>query len=323
MAFLTPRDEGECDALRWNKLRVLDQGEVALVDWMGSDQSIVQGARISYGLTQEKQKNDREVLRLLLRHWHTSPFELACVQLYIRAPMDVWRQLIRHRTGAATFCSVNEYSTRYKEAIDARQETEPDDWRLQATDNKQGSSGCIEDKEVGEFLSKRERELHTLAMEVYQERLKAGVAREQARKDLPLSTYTEAIVRFDLHNLLHFLRLRMDSHAQLEIREYAERISYLVKRLFPETHSAWEDYVLNAKTFSKQECVLFRFVMDSSYINEGYPLTADDIRNVAKHSQVELTQREINEFISKLVDMGISTEYPPKPPKADDLPPAG
>ncbi len=314
MAFLTPRDEGECDALRWNKLKVLDQGEVALVDWMGSDQSIVQGARISYGLTQDKQKNDREVLRLLLRHWHTSPFELACVQFYIRAPMDVFRQLIRHRTGAATFCSVNEYSTRYKEAIDARQETEPDAWRLQATDNKQGSAGCIEDKEVGEFLSKRERELHALAMEVYQERLKAGVAREQARKDLPLSTYTEAIVRFDLHNLLHFLKLRMDSHAQLEIREYAVRIAYLVKQLFPETHSAWEDYVKWSTTFSQTELRMLREVFDLATTRACLgdpPINRQAVVSLARSDQssgLDLTPRELDEFLAKLVNSGLISD---------------
>lgn len=312
MAFLTERNEEECNDLRRKVYPVLDQGSVALVDWMGSDQSICHGARISYGLTEEKQKNDRELLRMLMRHLHTSPFELACVQFYIKAPMDVFRQLIRHRTGAVVYCSVNEYSTRYKEAIDARQETPPDAWRMQATSNKQGSGGYIEDKEIGEFLSKREKEQHEFSMEVYQERLKAGVAREQARKDLPLSTYTEGMVRFDLHNLLHFLRLRMDPHAQLEIRQYANQIGFLVSRLFPESYCAWEDYVKESLTFSSHEQhllqALFRRACANALHDEWPHLVPEHVEELAKQTESELTQRELIEFTAKLKQLNFLPE---------------
>jgi len=129
--------------------------------------------------------------------------------------MDCWRQWIRHRTA-----NVNEYSTRYSVAIDAAQKTPPDKWRAQSSDNRQGSAGYLSRAE-GLGLTEKEAQLQDLARSTYDARLKAGVAREQARKDLPLSTYTEAYWKVDLHNLLHFLRLRMDDHAQEEIRAYA------------------------------------------------------------------------------------------------------
>src|SRR6201998_1831176 len=135
-----------------------------------------------------------------------------------RAPMDVWRQWIRHRTA-----NVNEYSTRYSIAIDAAQITPADRWRAQSAENKQGSSGFLS-KQEGEKLSASEAELQRLARETYEKRLAVGVAREQARKDLPLSTYTEAYWKIDLHNLLYFLNLRMDDRAQQEIRAYANVI---------------------------------------------------------------------------------------------------
>lgn len=149
--------------------------------------------------------------------------------------------------------SVNEYSTRYSIAINDKQQTTDNQWRLQAKNNKQGSAGFIEDIEEGAWLSGREQELHILAEDVYQERLNAGVAREQARKDLLLSTYTEAYWKIDLHNLFHFLNLRLHPHAQLEIRQYASAIYELIKPIVPIACEAFEDYVLYAKTFSKQE----------------------------------------------------------------------
>jgi thymidylate synthase (FAD) len=157
-----------------------------------------------------------------------------------------------HRTA-----SVNEYSTRYSEAINDKQETKTDSWRKQSKNNKQGSGDYIKSYDSegfgGDFLTDREVELHGLAERVYRERLQAGVAREQARKDLPLSTYTEAYWKIDLHNLLHFLKLRLDPHAQKEIREYATAIAKIVKVLFPLTWEAFTHYILYAKTFSKND----------------------------------------------------------------------
>lgn len=267
------RGEQTLEELRWKKFPVLNDGFICLVDVMGDDSSVVQAARVSYGAGTKKVSDDRGLIRYLLRHRHTTPFEMCELKFLVRVPMDCWRQWIRHRTA-----NVNEYSTRYSHAIDSQQTTEPGGWRAQSTNNKQGSSGFVEDwpedvvvqgynderVEVrenipymmpvqldkneatpGHFLSEVEQRLHKAAREAYETRLKFGVAREQARKDLPLSTYTEAYWKIDLHNLLHFLGLRMDGHAQFEIREYATIMGeQIVKPLFPLVWEAFTDYRL-------------------------------------------------------------------------------
>ena len=155
--------------------------------------------------------------------------------------------------GIVTHNSVNEYSTRYSIAIDAAQATPPDEWRLQSAGNRQGSSGFI-DKAKGELLSKQEADLHRQARQLYEARLEQGIAREQARKDLPLSTYTEAYWKIDLHNLLHFLALRMEDHSQLEIRAYATRIGEdIVAKWVPFTWEAFLDYRMNSLALSAIE----------------------------------------------------------------------
>lgn len=250
---------------------VLDDGHVLLVDVLGDEQSIVNAARVSYGAGTRRVSEDKHLLRYLMRHSHTTPFEMCEIVLRVRVPMDCWRQWIRHRTA-----SVNEYSTRYSEAIDSAQRTPANGWRAQATDNKQGSSGVVKlwpgEGQPGEFLQKygthegsyalrgismddqyahpgsylsaKEEKLQRLAREVYEERIAFGVAREVARKDLPLSTYTEAYWKCDLKNLLHFLSLRMDPHAQKEIRDYANAIAEIVKLWVPNVWAAFEDYDL-------------------------------------------------------------------------------
>jgi len=231
--------------------RVLDDGFVRVVDYMGSDQAVVQAARVSYGAGTKAVSEDRTLIRYLMRHRHTTPFEMCELKLHVRVPMDTWRQWIRHRTA-----NVNEYSTRYSIAIDAAQTTPPEGWRLQATDNRQGSAGTL-DPEVGARLTAQEAELQRWCRQVYQERLALGVAREQARKDLPLSTYTEAYWKIDLHNLLHFLALRMDPHAQLEIREYAQVIGReIVARWCPLTWEAFVDFRLASLCLSRLEAAI-------------------------------------------------------------------
>ena len=225
------------DELRWKKFPVLDDGFVCLVDVMGGDDSVVQAARVSYGEGTKRVSDDRTLIRYLLRHRHTTPFEMAEIKLLVRVPMDCWRQWIRHRTA-----NVNEYSTRYSLAIDASQTTPPDQWRTQSASNRQGSEGFL-DAGPGAALTQSEKELQDAARKLYEDRIEHGVAREQARKDLPLSTYTEAYWKIDLHNLLHFLALRMDAHAQLEIREYSRTIGeQIVQPLFPIVWEAFEDY---------------------------------------------------------------------------------
>lgn len=249
----------ELDEVLGHKFKVLDDGFVRVVDYMGGDESIVQAARVSYGKGTKKISEDKGLIRYLLRNHHTTPFEMCEIKFHVRVPMDAWRQWIRHRTA-----NVNEYSTRYSIAIDASQKTGVEEWRIQAKDNKQGSEGFFP-MEVGSKLSQRETELQNFAREIYQERLELGVAREQARKDLPLSTYTEAYWKIDLHNLLHFLALRMDAHAQYEIRCFANVIGdEILSRWCPIAWEAFKDYRMNAKSFSGLELQLLRVIIQGN-----------------------------------------------------------
>jgi thymidylate synthase (FAD) len=236
------------DAMLGEAIRVLDDGFVRVVDYLGDDAAIVQAARVSYGKGTKRMHEDRGLIRYLMRHDHSTPFEMCEIKLHVRVPMDTWRQWIRHRTA-----NVNEYSTRYSEAIDAAQRTPAESWRLQSTGNRQGSAGVIP-AETGRRFSEEEAALHRQARDIYESRLAAGVAREQARKDLPLSTYTEAYWKVDLHNLLHFLELRMDEHAQEEIRAYATVIGgQIVAKWVPVSWEAFLDYRRDAARLSRVE----------------------------------------------------------------------
>ncbi|MEQ1756693.1 MAG: FAD-dependent thymidylate synthase [Vicinamibacterales bacterium] len=282
--------------------RVLDDGFVRVVDYMGSDESVVQAARVSYGVGTKRVQEDRSLIRYLFRHHHTTPFEMCEIKLHIRVPMDCWRQWIRHRTA-----SVNEYSTRYSVAIDSAQRTAPGQWRRQGSVNKQGSSGPI-DLATGAALSDRELEMQALARSTYQDRLAAGVAREQARKDLPLSTYTEAYWKINLHNLLHFLRLRMDPHAQHEIRDYATVIGErVVARWCPTVWEAFLDYAVNGLSFSRLEQQVL------AAISAGNAAIAVEIASAAgwlQQREGKLTgHRERDEFEEKLRGMGLSLPW--------------
>jgi thymidylate synthase (FAD) len=290
------------DALRWKKLPVLDDGFVALVDCMGDDGSVVQAARVSYGEGTRKVSDDRQLIRYLLRHAHTTPFEMAELKFVVRVPMDCWRQWIRHRTA-----SVNEYSTRYSLAIDSMQATADDEWRTQAANNRQGSAGLVEPTEGGR-LTQAERDLQSLARKVYEERLGAGIAREQARKDLPLSTYTEAYWKIDLHNLLHFLALRMDSHAQLEIRRYAETIGQqIVAPLFPLVWEAFLDYRVEALRLTRLDRETIQRLVSQS---GGQPFPASHEAFLAAQDpswRALARSRERDECLDKLVALGLVT----------------
>jgi thymidylate synthase (FAD) len=230
-----------------------------------------------------------------MRHRHTTPFEMAELKLLIRVPMDCWRQWIRHRTA-----SINETSTRYSIAIDAAQTTPPDRWRLQAVSNRQGSEGFF-NPQTGAELSDEEVELQRHARTVYQSRLERGVAREQARKDLPLSTYTEAYWKIDLHNLLHFLELRMDPLAQQEIRDYAGAIGHeIVRPLFPLVWEAFEDYSHRAMELSRLEQEVKNLPADEAeFLAAGDPSWKDQSRC-----------RERDECRTKLARLGLLKQVP-------------
>ena len=266
------------DAILDEKFPVLDHGFIIPVDYMGNDPAIVQAARTSYGKGTKKVSEDRELIRYLMRHRHTTPLEMCELKLHVMVPMDIWRQWIRQRTA-----SVNEYSTRYSEAIDEKKTTSPEEWRLQGHHNRQGSEGFL-DSERGKILSLREGEFHKEAEKIYKERIDAGIAREQARKDLPLSSYTRAYWKMDLHNLLHFSALRLDKKAQLEIREYAQTIGKIVKAWVPITWEAFEDYRLNALTLSQPELQVNMLVAKGLTLDEA--LVAAEITNKTEAREI-------------------------------------
>jgi thymidylate synthase (FAD) len=288
-------------------------GFLRVVDYMGSDAAIVQAARISYGRGTKKVLEDRGLIRYLLRNRHTSPFEMCEIKLHLRVPMDAWRQWIRHRTA-----NVNEYSTRYSVAIDQAEVTAPDAWRLQARGNKQGSEG-VADPGTGEKLSRREAELQALAREVYRERLDQGIAREQARKDLPLSTYTEVYWKIDLHNLLHFLSLRMDAHAQQEIREYATLIGEeIVARWCPHTWEAFRDFRLEAINLTRIEKEVVRLLSQGD--REGAVKAAEEAGLLRRSEKGLLRNRERQEMEEKLERLGMSCPWLEKQAQAKEAP---
>ena len=290
------------EQLRWKKFSVLNDGFVCLVDVMGDDAAVVQAARVSYGVGTKRVSDDRTLIRYLLRHRHTTPFEMAEIKILVRVPMDCWRQWIRHRTA-----SVNEYSTRYSEAIDSTQATPPTAWRSQATQNRQGSDDALP-AEIGSRLTNEEHEIQEQSRRVYEARLEAGVAREQARKDLPLSTYTEAYWKIDLHNLLHFLALRMDAHAQEEIRLYATTIGQeIVKPLFPVVWEAFEDYRMGGSTLSRLELnVIKRLTARGAASKSAPPYSDADFLAVQDATWQDLTRcRERDECREKLIELGL------------------
>ena len=290
------------DELRWQKFQVLDDGFVCLVDVMGDDNSVVQAARVSYGEGTKRVSDDRTLIRYLMRHRHSTPFEMAEIKLLVRVPMDCWRQWIRHRTA-----NVNEYSTRYSIAIDSTQTTPPNEWRTQATGNRQGSDEPLAE-DIGQTMSETERALQNEARRVYQERLDAGVAREQARKDLPLSTYTEAYWKIDLHNLLHFLHLRMDAHAQQEIRDYARTIGeQIVKPLYPIVWEAFHDYRLNGMFLNRLDLgVVSRLTGNARESGSAPPFSEDEFMAAQDETWTSLKRcRERDECRDKLRRMGI------------------
>jgi thymidylate synthase (FAD) len=211
--------------------KVLDHGIIEIIDHMGTDQTIERTARVSYGGDKKTRTVEETtgLLNYLMKHEHTSPFEHAVVQMYVKCPIFVARQWMRHRTW-----SYNEVSYRYKEA--PCEFFRAEDWRGQSPDNKQMSEGIVKYRDSLSAERQAEGE--------YLDRLDRGISRELARMCLPLSTYTEFYATVDLHNLLHFLRLRMHEHAQYEIRVYAEVIADWVREHFPITWDAFEKHRL-------------------------------------------------------------------------------
>jgi thymidylate synthase (FAD) len=263
---LTPEQEAEIAALRSTPrptLRavaegmerhlylarpVLDHGFVRVIDYMGDDAAIVQAARVSYGAGTKHVQNDEGLIRYLMRHWHSTPFEMCEIKLHVKLPVFVARQWIRHRTA-----NVNEYSARYSILDREFYIPEPSALAAQSTVNNQGRGEVLEGEEAARVLDLLKSDA-ARAYDHYQAMLsqdgQKGLARELARMNLPANVYTQWYWKTDLHNLFHFLRLRADAHAQYEIRVYAESICEVVKDWVPYAYSAFEDYRMGGATLS-------------------------------------------------------------------------
>lgn len=242
------------------EIRVLDHGFVRLVDYMGSDAAIVQAARVSYSGGTSTVRDETGLIRYLMRHHHTTPFEMCEIKLHCKMPIFVARQWIRHRTA-----SVNEVSARYSVLDSEFYVPAEDQIQPQSQTNKQGRDGNFTSSEVAHIQNL----LMSMAKESgqkYNTLLDANLARELARMSLTLNTYTSWYWKTDLHNLFNFLKLRMDPHAQYEIRVYAEAIAWIVKQWCPVAWQAFLDYRLHAATLSAQAVLVLRRMLEGEIV---------------------------------------------------------
>ena len=265
---LTPEQQAEIDAQRaqprptlravaegmekhlYRAHPVLDHGFVRAIDYMGDDAAIVQAARVSYGAGTRHVSNDEGLIRYLMRHWHSTPFEMCEVKFHVKLPVFVARQWIRHRTA-----NVNEYSARYSILDREFYIPAPDALAAQSTVNNQGRGEVLQGEEAARVLELLKRDA-TQAYDSYEAMLsqdgQAGLARELARMNLPANVYTQWYWKTDLHNLFHFLRLRADAHAQYEIRVYAEVMADMVADWVPLAYAAFRDYRMGGVSLSAQ-----------------------------------------------------------------------
>lgn len=271
----------------------LDHGFVSLVDYMGSDEDIERAARVSYGHGTRKRSQTRGLIRYLRRHKHTTPSEMVELKFHCCMPIFVARQWIRHRTA-----NVNELSGRYS-LIPLLFYTPPaDQLQTQSRKNNQGRSGDALDASLRAEAERRWTESRTSAAGTYEWLTSQDVARELARIDLPLSTYTQWYWKIDLHNLLHFLTLRVDRHAQWEIREFGRLMAGMLKRVAPLSYEAWIDYDVCGAHLSRLELDVLRGVLAPE--GEGNLRAKNAL--LAKESLLErgLSARELEELLSKL-----------------------
>ncbi len=275
---------------------VLDHGFVALVDYMGTDDSVERAARVSYGFGTRKRSQTRGLIRYLRRHRHTTPSEMVELKFHCCMPMFVARQWIRHRTA-----SVNEYSGRYSLMPLLFYTPEREHFALQSAANNQGRRDESADAELYRESVVRWDRIRGEASDGYTWMVGEDVAREIARIDLPLSTYTQWYWKIDLHNLLHFLSLRADSHAQWEIRAYAEVMAGMLKRVAPLSFEAWVDYDLMAQPMSRMERMALAELLD--FGPEGVRTGSEGALSDERLRGLGLSPREIREFKSKL-DVG-------------------
>lgn len=253
------------DEILFQPIPVLDHGFVRVIDYMGDDGAIVQAARVSYGRGTKRVQDDAGLIRYLMRHRHTTPFEMCEIKYHVKLPIFVARQWIRHRTA-----SVNEYSARYSVLDREYYLPAPEHLAGQARDNRQGRSGVLSAEAAADVLALLRADAERCYAH-YEEMLDPeglGLARELARINLTLNTYTQWYWKIDLHNLFHFLSLRVDPHAQHEIRVYAEAMLETVKRWVPLAAQAFCDYRLGALTVSAGGIAVIRRLL------KGEPVTA-------------------------------------------------
>jgi len=287
-SFKTTRSTSPAlEKILYKPIPILDHGFIRVIDYMGTDQSIVQAARVSYGEGTKKLREDRGLIRYLLSHWHTTPFEMCEIKFHIKLPIFVARQWIRHRTA-----NVNEYSARYSVLDKEFYVPELDQLGSQSTTNKQGRSNTLDKKfalQAQNLIKKNSNQLY----EDYQNLLNGkllshdeyvegeGLARELARTTLPLNYYTQWYWKIDLHNLMHFLRLRADSHAQYEIQIYAEKMLEILKKWVPLTYEAFEDYRSDSFQLSKEASRLIKDKLAKKKINpKSYKLSPRELREL-------------------------------------------
>lgn len=268
--------------------RVLDHGFVALVDYMGNDEAIEDAARVSVGAQGRKVHERRGLIRYLRRHYHTTPSEMVELKFHCSMPIFIARQWIRHRTA-----SVNEMSGRYSILPMKFYMPEAAAIQVQSKDNKQGR-GAEASTEVAEEAIQRWNSGRAFSADTYGWLTENDVAKELARIDLPLSLYTEWYWKIDLHNLLHFLRLRVDAHAQLEFREYGKIIAGMVERVAPLSYEAWIDYDVAGVKFSRMEMLALK-----RFIHSHPSATAILLDNLVCEG---VSKREIDEFYKKIDD---------------------
>lgn len=243
----------EAEALLDQEIKVLDHGFVRLVDYLGGDQRIVQAARVSYGEGTKTHREDRGLIHYLMRHGHTSPFEQVILTFHAKMPIFVARQWVRHRTAR-----LNEISGRYSVMRDEFYVPEPEQVRMQSQTNRQGRAEVSVTPDLAREVTETMVGDQAQVFRNYESMISAGIAREIARINLPLSLYTEWYWQIDLHNLFHFIRLRLDEHAQYEIRVYAEALAKCAKAVAPAAYEAFEEFELEGVRLSRSELAAVR-----------------------------------------------------------------
>ena len=263
----------ELEAVLYQPIEVLDHGFVRVIDYMGDDSSVVQSARVSYGKGTKKISNDKGLIKYLMRHRHSTPFEMCEIKFHIKLPIFIARQWIRHRTA-----NVNEYSARYSILDKEFYIPSAKNLAAQSQINNQGRGDALTDDEasnVSQILKNDAEQTYANYETLLNENSsggvldegKSGIARELARMNLTLNTYTQWYWKIDLNNLLHFLALRADDHAQYEIRVYADVMLDLVKKWVPLTYEAFEDYRMGGTELSAKEIKLMRKLLKGEKVS--------------------------------------------------------